>query len=68
LAERVGTLNKLGTVNVVFSCRRAERQQVALITDNLHASMKTIVAAFLKRWSIEMLIKDEEQHLGLSNR
>jgi SRSO17 transposase len=67
LAERVGTLNKLGMVKVVFSRRRGERQHVALITDNLRASMKTIVSDYLKRWSIEMLIKDEKQHLGLSD-
>jgi SRSO17 transposase len=67
LAERVGTVNKLGTVKVVFSRRRGESKHVALITDNLHASMKTIVANYLKRWSIEMLIKDEKQHLGLGD-
>ena len=67
LAERVGTVNKLGTVKVIFSRRRGESRHVALITDNLHASMKTIVADYLKRWSIEMLIKDEKQHLGLGD-
>jgi hypothetical protein len=67
LAERVGTLSKLGTVKVIFSRRRGESKHVALITDNLHASMKTIVANYLKRWSIEMLIKDEKQHLGLGD-
>ena len=29
--------------------------------------MKTIVADYLKRWSIEMLIKDEKQYLGLGD-
>jgi len=67
LAERVGTVNKLGTVKVVFSRRRGESKHVALITDALHASMKSIVANYLKRWSIEMLIKDEKQHLGLGD-
>ena len=67
LAERIGTVNKLGTVKVVFSHRRGESKHVALITDDLSASMKTIVANYLKRWSIEMLIKDEKQHLGLGD-
>ena len=67
LAERVGQLGKLGTVKVVFSRRRGEAKQIALVTDNLNASMKTIVADYLKRWSIEMLIKDEKQHLGLAD-
>ena len=67
LAERVGYLGKLGTVKVVFSRRRGEAKHIALVTDNLNASMKTIVADYLKRWSIEMLIKDEKQHLGLAD-
>jgi hypothetical protein len=67
LAERIGIVNELGTVKVVFSRRRGESRHVALITENLHAPMKTIVADYLKRWSIEMLIKDEKQHLGLGD-
>ena len=38
-----------------------------LSTDALYASMRSIVADYLKRWSIEMLIKDEKQHLGLGD-
>ncbi|RLB23421.1 MAG: hypothetical protein DRG71_06070 [Deltaproteobacteria bacterium] len=67
LAERIGKLNKLGTVKIVFSRRKGENKHIAIVTDDLHASMKTIVADYLKRWSIEMLIKDEKQHLGLGD-
>ena len=67
LAERIGKLNKLGTVKIVFSRRKGENKHIAIVTDNLRASMKTIVADYLKRWSIEMLIKDEKQHLGLGD-
>jgi SRSO17 transposase len=67
LAERVGFIKGLGTIKVVFSRRRGEKNCVALITDDVTASMKTIVANYLKRWSIEMLIKDEKQHLGLGD-
>ena len=67
LAERVGFMKGLGTVKVVFSRRRGEKNCVALITDGITASMKTVVADYLKRWSIEMLIKDEKQHLGLGD-
>jgi len=67
LAERIGRLGKLGTVKVVFSRRKGEAKQIALVTNDLNASMKTIVADYLKRWSIEMLIKDEKQHLGLAD-
>ena len=67
LAERVGRLNKLGIVKVVFSRRRGESKQIAIVTDDLSASMRTIVANYLKRWSIEMLIKDQKQYLGLGD-
>ena len=67
LAERIGKLNKLGTVKVVFSRRRGEAKHIGLVTDDLMASMKTVVADYLKRWSMEMLIKDEKQHLGLAD-
>ena len=67
LAERIGKLNKLGTVKIVFSRRKGENKHIAIVTDNLRASMRTIVADYLKRWSIEMFIKDEKQHLGLGD-
>jgi len=67
LAERVGSLNKLGMVKIVFSRRRGESKHIALVTDDLNASMRTIVTDYLRRWSIEMLIKDEKQHLGLGD-
>jgi len=67
LAQRIGKLNKLGTVKIVFSRRKGENKHIAIVTDDLHASMKTIVAHYLNRWSIEMLIKDEKQHLGLGD-
>jgi hypothetical protein len=43
MAERIGQLNKLGTVKVVFSRRRGESKHIALVTDDLHASMRTVV-------------------------
>ena len=67
LASRVGFMKKLGEVKVVFSRRRNERKIVALVTDDLGASMTTIVADYLKRWAIELLIKDEKQQLGLGD-
>lgn len=67
LAVRFGYLSKLGEVKVVFSRRRSEKKTLALVTDDLGASMKTIVADYLKRWAIELLIKDEKQHLGLGD-
>jgi SRSO17 transposase len=67
LAERIGTFKKLGTVKIVFSRRRGEGKHIAIVTDNLNVPMQSVVAGYLKRWSIEMLIKDEKQHLGLGD-
>ena len=67
LAERIGKLNKLGMVKIVFSRRRRDSKHIAIVTDDLRASMRAIVADYLKRWSIEMLIKDEKQYLGLGD-
>jgi len=67
LAERAGQMKKLGDVKVVFSRRRNERKVLALVTDDLRASMKNVVADYLKRWAIELLIKDEKQQLGLGD-
>ena len=67
LAQRIGHMKKLGTVKVVFSRRRGEHKIVALVTDDLRASMRNVVADYLKRWAIELLIKDEKQQLGLGD-
>ena len=67
LASRVGFMKKLGKVKVVFSRRRNDRKIVALVTDDLGASMTSIVADYLKRWAIELLIKDQKQQLGLGD-
>jgi SRSO17 transposase len=67
VAERVGSMKKLGEVKVVFSRRRGDRKVVALVTDDLGAPMRQVVGDYLKRWAIELLIKDEKQHLGLGD-
>ena len=67
VAQRVGHMKHLGEVKVVFSRRRNDKGFIALVTDDLGASPKRIVADYLKRWAIEMLIKDEKQQLGLSD-
>ncbi len=66
-ASRRGVMKKLGAVQVVFSRRRNEHKIVALVTDDLGASMSSIVADYLKRWAIELLIKEEKQQLGLGD-
>ena len=67
LAQRIGTMNKLGTVKVVFSKRRNDKAVVALITNNTGLSMKKVVSRYLKRWAIEVMIKEQKQHLGLGD-
>jgi SRSO17 transposase len=67
LACRVGFMKKLGEVKVVFSRRRGEHKVVALVTDDRRAPMQNVVKDYLKRWAIELLIKDEKQQLGLGD-
>jgi SRSO17 transposase len=67
LAQRIGTMNKLGCVKVVFSKRRGDRTVVALVTNDLRLSMKKVVSYYLKRWAIEVMIKEQKQHLGLGD-
>ena len=65
VAERVGMMKKLGEVKVVFSRRRGDHSIIALVTNDLERARKRVVGDYLRRWSIELLIKDEKQHLGL---
>mgnify|MGYP005853519915 CR=1 FL=1 len=65
VAERIGHLKKLGKVKVVFSRRRGEGSVIALVTADLKRPARRVVADYLRRWSIELLIKEEKQHLGL---
>jgi hypothetical protein len=67
LAQREGNLSHIGAVKVVFSRRRNERNLVALVTDDRGATMRNVVADYLKRWAIELLIKDQKQQLGLGD-
>ena len=65
VARRTGTMKKLGEVQVVFSRRREDRKAIALVTNDLGRPARKVVADYLCRWAIELLIKDEKQHLGL---
>jgi len=67
LAERVGWLSKVGRVKLVFSQRRREKSWVALATDAVHWSLRTVLCHYLKRWPIELFFKAAKQNLGLGD-
>jgi hypothetical protein len=67
IAERVGNLKKAGLVKIVFSRIKGQRDYRSIVTNDLKSDMKTIVADYLKRWAIELLIKEQKQHLGLGD-
>jgi len=67
LAQRLGVMTKLGEVKVVFSKRRNDHSVVALVTNDLRLSMKKVVSRYLQRWAIEVMIKEQKQHLGLGD-
>jgi SRSO17 transposase len=65
VAHRTGSMKKLGVIRVVFSRRRGDKKPIALITNDLTRPARKVVADYLRRWAVELLIKDEKQHLGL---
>jgi len=67
LAMRKGVMKGLGQVQVVFARRQGQRDYRALVTDNLKWSATSVIVCYLKRWAIEMLIRDQKQHLGLGD-
>jgi hypothetical protein len=67
LSQRVGIIKNLGRMKVVFSKRRGENTVVALVTNDLCLSMKNVVGRYMKRWAIEVMIKEQKQHLGLGD-
>jgi hypothetical protein len=49
IAERIGTMKKLGEVKVVFSRRRGDGAQIALVTNDRKRSAKRVVGDYLRR-------------------
>ena len=47
--------------------RRNDRTVIALVTNDIRLSMKKVVSRYLKRWAIEVMIKEQKQHLGLGD-
>jgi len=45
----------------VFSRPRGDRKVIALVTDDVKAPTRNVVADYLKRWAVELLIKSERK-------
>jgi SRSO17 transposase len=67
IAEKVGTMNKLGRVKLAFSRRVGEKSWIILVTNNLRLGAKKLVEHYRNRWPIEILFKMSKQHLGLGD-
>ena len=67
VVERKNLMAALRGVNVFFPNRTHDRAIVALVTNDIHLSMKKIVHQYLRRWAIEVMIKEQKQHLGLGD-
>jgi SRSO17 transposase len=64
-----GYLSRIGRVRMVVSKRPQEtwKTTIAIVTNATGTDARAIVAIYERRWNIEVLFKDLEQSLGLSD-
>ncbi len=67
VAERCGKMNKIGHVKAVFSKRVSDNSFLTLVTDDFSLSARDVVIAYKSRWSVEVLLKNLKQVLGLGD-
>ncbi len=67
VAERVGTMAKLGRIKLAFSRRRGEKSRLTVATNGLRWSTKSLIEHYRNPWPIEILFKMTKQHLGLGD-
>lgn len=67
IAERVGTMSKLGRVKLAFSRRRGEKSHLIVATNGLKWGAKSLIEHYRNRWPIEILFKMSKQYLGLGD-
>ena len=67
VAERVGTMAKLGRIKLAMSRRRGEKSRLVVATNNLKLRAKSLIEHYRNRWQIEILFKMSKQHLGLGD-
>lgn len=67
IASVDGHLSRIGRVRMVVSKRPHEtwKSTIAIVTNGLGMDARAIVAAYERRWNIEVMFKDLEQSLGL---
>jgi len=65
VAERTGSMRKVGRGKVVFSRRLSDGSFLVLVTDDFSLSAREVVAAYQARWAVEVTLKQLKQHLGL---
>jgi SRSO17 transposase len=68
IASVAGHLSRIGPVRMVISKRPQEtwKSTIAIVTNCLGMDARAVVAAYERRWNIEVMFKDLEQSLGLS--
>jgi SRSO17 transposase len=69
IASVDGHLSRIGQVRMVVSKRPHEtwKSTIAIVTNATGMDARAIVAAYERRWNIEVMFKDLEQSLGLSD-
>ena len=67
VAERVGTMAKLGHIKLAFSRRYGEKSRLIVATNDLRSGAKSLIEHYRNRWQIEILFKIAKQHLGLGD-
>jgi SRSO17 transposase len=67
IASVDGHLSRIGRVRMVISKRPHEtwKSTIAIVTNATGMDARAIVAAYERRWNIEVMFKDLEQSLGL---
>ena len=59
VAERVGTMAKLGRVKLAMSRRRGERSRLIVATNNLKWGAKSLIEHYRNRWQIALLFSGQ---------
>lgn len=67
VAERIGAMQKVGWVKVVFSRRLSDNGTVALVTNDVSLTAADVIARYRSRWHIEVFFKTVKQLLGFGD-